>query len=189
MYNDQALALIKIWREASPRHKNKVLAELVRRLSYMVHSKIKYYKSQPFYSDLLQEGRLGLVKAIENFDTSRGINFFKFASWHILSRVNNHLKWVKRCSRKVQNSALDEVLTPQEYFEKQEEKKVLLKAIDALPEIDREVVMMRYGMGGHKNHTLKQVGDVFSLTKQRIQQIECRAIQKLSKSSEIKNLF
>jgi len=192
MYNDEALALIRTWREASPKHKGKVLAELLRRLSYMVQARIKYYKPQPFYSDLLQEGKLGLIKAIEDFDPLRGINFFKFASWHIRSRINNYLRWWKRTLKEMEGDSSSEfyveVPTPQDHFERIEKRQVLLRAIDRLPELDRKVVMMRYGVGC-RNYTLKQIGDAFSLSKQRIQQIEFRAIAKLGKNQDIKNLF
>jgi len=189
VYNDEVLALIKIWREASQKDKEKILTELVRRLSYMVQARIKGYRNQAIYLDLLQEGKIGLMKAIESFDISRGTNFFKLASWHIGSRIKNYLRWWQRTNRRV-NSDNDinymEAPTPHDFIKKQEEQKVLLKAISCLPKLDRKVVMMRFGVGGHKNHTLKQIGDVFSLSKQQIQNIEFRAITRLSKNHELK---
>jgi RNA polymerase sigma factor (sigma-70 family) len=191
MYNDEALALIKTWREAEPKYKNKIQYELVRRLSYMVQSKIKVHKNRPFYTDLLQEGKLGLIKALEDFDPLRGLNFFKFASWHIQSRINSHIKWYKRNNREIQKcfeSILPESINPHEHYEKKEGDRILLNAIDKLPEIDKQIILMHYGMCG-SYHTLEQIGNIFSLSKERIRQIEVRAMSKLRRNREILNFF
>ena len=191
LYNSDVLIMIENLREASPMCKERLLNDLIKKLTYMVQARIKCYKKQSFYPDLLQEGRLALIKAIEDFDSHRGINFFKFASWHIRSRINNYLRWWKRTCESKDHKILqeDDVLTPHESFEKEEKKIILINAIGKLPKIDREVVMMRYGVNGYKNHTLKQIGDVFSLSKQRIQQIESRALAKLIKNRNIKDII
>ena len=192
MYNDEALALIKMCREAEPIYKDKIQHELVRRLSYMVQSKIKVYRNRPFYTDLLQEGKLGLLKALKDFDPLRGLNFFKFASWHIQSSINGYIRWYKRNNKEVQRDCFEftssQCSDPHEYYERKEGGRVLLNAINGLPEIDRQVVLMHFGICG-KNHTLEQIGDAFSLSKERIRQIEVRAMSKLRRNKEVLSFF
>lgn len=192
MYNDEVLALIKMWKEAEPIYKNKIQREFIRKLSYMVQSKIKIYKDRYFYTDLLQEGKLGLIKALQDFDPVRGLNFFKFASWHIQNRVNSYIRWHQKNNKKIQcecfEFSLPESVDPHECYEKKESSRILSNAINDLPEIDKQVILMHYGMHG-KIHTLEQIGNVFSLSKERIRQIEVRAISKLKKNKEILNFF
>ena len=66
---------------------------------------------------------------------------------------------------------------------------MLKSAIETLPDVDRRVLIMRFGMDGFSEHTLRQIGEAFSLTKQRIEQIEKKAISKLKKNRQVKNFF
>lgn len=189
MCNDEVLSLIEEWKGSSLQYKDKILSDLVYKLSYMVKSKIRYYRSQFFYDDLLQEGKIGVMRAIEDFNPSRGTNFFSFVSWHIQTKINSCLRLWKCSKNNVDiDKFADNVFqyTPHDYLEKIYDKKFLIKAVNFLPEIDRKVIMMHYGICGHKNHTFKQIGNIFSLSRQRIQQIETRAISKLGKYQEIK---
>jgi RNA polymerase sigma factor (sigma-70 family) len=157
----------------------------------MVQSKIKRYKPMPFYGDLLQEGRIGIIRAIELFDATKGLNFFTFLSWHIRSRIANFLAWHKRNSMHAKRGFshhVGESFSPHEHYEKEEQKRVLISEVKRLPDMDREVVMMRFGICGYDNHTLRQIGNKFSLSRERIRQIESRAMLKLRKNKNIKHL-
>jgi len=193
--NDEALALVKIYREAPNRRKKKIKGTILKRLDYLVYAKIKGYRNRLYYEDLLQEGRLGLMKAVEDFDPLRGINFFKFARWHIQSRitrlVNRHKKEDERRGKIVEEGRCPDECepSPENYFETMEGARVLRKAMDGLPDVDRRVLTMRFGMDGFSEHTLRQIGEAFSLTKQRIEQIEKKAISKLKKNRQVKSFF
>jgi RNA polymerase sigma factor (sigma-70 family) len=192
--NDQVLALIRMWKEASPTHKSKIQGIIIERLSYLIYSRIKGYKTRSFYSDLIQEGRIGLLKAIQDFDMERGLNFFKFSLWHIKNRVRYYVNSQKRFERgmrgyeKELNESID-VPNPYEYYEEIEGKKVLEDVLHKLPELESKVVRMRFGMGGLKRHTLQQIGDIFSVSRQYVQQVESRAISKLKKNRQIKEFY
>lgn len=156
---------------------------IMTKLSYLVQSKIKKYKSQIFYLDLLQEGKLGLLKAIYDFDLKRGINFFKFANWHIKHRIRLYLRWQKRnepieIERSYTNNESDY------QYEQFEMKKNLVKEVENLPHIYKNVLILRFGIGCDKC-SLKDIGEKFSLSKQRIEQIEKSAILKLRKNKNI----
>jgi RNA polymerase primary sigma factor len=86
---------------------------------------------------------------------------------------------------------IDEDMDPTTRFEEKETKKVLLAAINRLPEMEREVIKMRSGINDEHNEgrTYQQIGDVFSLSKQRIEQIYSRAVSKLRKNTQLKDFF
>jgi RNA polymerase sigma factor (sigma-70 family) len=193
VHNDEALMLLDTWRSAIPSQKSKIQAEFIRRLTYMVQARIKRYRKQPYYDDLLQEGKLGLVKAMIDFDPKRGINFFKFAVWHIQNRIGGFIRWNKRTAgqKSVQDefvSSCEDTPDPQEQLEAEERRRLVLRSISQLPEIDKAVVNMRYGLDG-RCQTLEQVGNRFSVTRQRIQQIEVRAISRIRQDRRIQFLL
>ena len=67
--------------------------------------------------------------------------------------------------------------------------KVLESVLHRFPELESKVVRMRFGIGGSKRHTLQQIGDIFSVSRQYVQQIESRAILKLKKNRQIKEFY
>ncbi len=190
--NEQVLSLIAIWKEASPRMKPKIQSVLIERLTYLIYTKIQGYKSKSFYGDLIQEGKLGLLKAMQDFNPDRCPNFFNFAIWHIRNRVRYYMRYQQRFEKGVKQNLNDDfqvVPDPQECYEEEEGKKMLENVLNRLPEIEGRVVMMRFGIGGTRKHTFQQIGDMLSVSRQYVQQIESRAILKLKKNQEIKDFY
>jgi RNA polymerase sigma factor (sigma-70 family) len=197
--NDEALALLRMWRNCySAKDRAVVEKQIIHRLSYLVYAKIHRYANKHYYEDLLQEGRAGLLESVRKFDPSRGINFFKYGCWHIQSRIGRFLKkQIRRDKREVLSAALpgqvlqvvEHHVSPEDLYEEEEGKRVLVSALGSLPEIDRKVVLMRFGIDGSGGCTYKQIGDVFSVSRQRIEQITSRAISRLRKNTQIKDFF
>ena len=67
-------------------------------------------------------------------------------------------------------------------------KDELNKALNTLPERERDVLKFRYGIGSDRAHTLEEVGREFEVTRERIRQIEAKALRKLRQQSRSKNL-
>ena len=67
-------------------------------------------------------------------------------------------------------------------------KDELNKALDTLPARERDVLKFRYGIGSDRSHTLEEVGKEFNVTRERIRQIEAKALRKLRQQSRSKNL-
>jgi RNA polymerase sigma factor (sigma-70 family) len=193
MTNESILSLIKSWKKATPAMQPKIQSFIVEQLSYLVYSKVKGYKSKLFYNDLIQEGRMGLLKSIQDFDVKRGPNFFKLANWNIKSKIKNYIKFQQRfekiITKQKKNNEFNIVLTPQECYEEKEGKKVIEKVLNKMSGIESKVVMMRFGVCGLKKHTLQQIGDIFSVSKQYVQQVELKAILKLKKNREINEFY
>lgn len=193
--NHEILALIKIWRNSSAKDKTAVEQNIIRRLSYLVCTRIRHYKDQPYYEDLLQEGKTGLVESIRRFDPNRGINFFKFGGWYIQNKVNRYLKSRRKYSKfeilsgEINYVRAERHINPDVWYEKEEGKRVLKSALNSLPEIDRQIVSMRFGIDGNGSRTYQQIGDVFSISRQYAEQVTSRAIASLRKNNQVKIFF
>jgi len=194
VYNDEIVALIALYNTAEVKDKKILMWQMVEKLSYMVFARIKKFRGQTIYEDLLQEGRIGLIKAINDFDINRGPNFFKFASWHIQNRLRKFYTWNYKMPitiRKIRESQKDEEMElddddPHFSVEKEEISRTIQDAVNDLTNIDKKVLVMRYGIFGGEEHTFEQIGNEFSLSKQRIEQIKCRAVSRLKRNTKIK---
>ena len=191
VYNCDVVLQIEKLKTVPDAEKQHIKEQLITSLSYLVCSKIKKHHNKIFYEDLLQEGKLGLVKAIEDFDSKRGPNFFMFADWHIKNRIKRYFKWNYKLQTTDErpNTKEEGDVDTWHLFEAKEGKQLLREAVNKLPDIDRRVIIMRFGLDESGEHTFEQIGNVFSLSKQRIEQIKNRAVAKLSKNRQLRKFF
>lgn len=220
-------------------------------LRFVVNVAKKYQNQGLPLSDLISEGNIGLMNAIERYDVDKGYHFISYAVWWIrqailkaiceksrmirlpLNRANEFVQIEK--ARKTlhgsmtENDELKEIArllemdhehvsdlvniardlvslstpvfvdrdssvvgdflendaykTPQQYVEEQSLKDDINAVLKTLTDKEREVIEYRFGLNGRNSMSLKEIGDRFKLTKERIRQIEKGALKRLSHPS------
>jgi len=141
------------------------------------------------FFELVSDGNMSLIRAVEKFDFARGFRFSTYASWAIMKNVARTLPAVLRqrsrfsTSRSEMLGAVEDARADQyeqESAQIQRESHVgaILKRLE---ERERQIVTSRFGLTrGQEPQTLKQVGAAMGVTKERIRQLQARAIGKLS---------
>ncbi len=141
------------------------------------------------FFELISDGNISLMRAVEKFDYARGFKFSTYASWAIIKNFartipEENYRLDRFMTGKEEILAASEDLHPSEEEGAQEldasVKQSIEEVLHKLSEREREVVERRFGLAGTPGpQTLEQVGRHFGVTKERVRQIESKALDKL----------
>ena len=215
----------------------------------------RYVGRGMLFLDLIQEGNLGLIKAVEKFDYSKGYKFSTYATWwirqaitraiadqartiripvHMVETINKLIRVSRQLLQelgrdpqpeeiaKEMNMSVDKVReimkiaqepvsletpigeeedshlgdfipdddapAPSELASFMLLKEQLMGVLDTLTSREEKVLRLRFGLDDGRPRTLEEVGKVFNVTRERIRQIEAKALRKLRHPSRSKKL-
>jgi len=144
------------------------------------------------FFDLVSDGNMSLIRAVEKFDYSRGNKFSTYASWAIMKNYARTIPDEHR--RRDRFRATDTELLQAAEDRRADEHRLRLAAGDRLAQVGRfldrldqreqTIIIRRYGLDHeHEPQTLKEVGSALGVTKERVRQIEAKALEKLREAA------
>jgi RNA polymerase primary sigma factor len=140
------------------------------------------------FFELLSDGNMSLIRAVEKFDYSRGNKFSTYASWAIMKNFARSIPEEKRRKERYVTGheemfdlAPDNRSDEQEVVSTVEQKKHQVnRLLDYLEPRERQIVQMRNGLENYsENMTLEEIGQQLGITKERVRQLNVRIMAKL----------
>ncbi|HUU83024.1 MAG TPA: sigma-70 family RNA polymerase sigma factor [Phycisphaerae bacterium] len=144
----------------------------------------------PKFFEVVSDGNLSLIRAVENFDYARGNKFSTYASWAIMKNYartipEDHYRYARYVTgqEELLEAAPDHRAAPVNDEQTEDVREALAAGLEVLTEKERTIVTEHYGLFGRGAAlTLEQLGNRFGVTKERIRQIEKRALTKLQET-------
>jgi RNA polymerase primary sigma factor/RNA polymerase sigma factor len=176
--------------EAAVRVKNKIVQSNLR---LVVSIAKRHVASSDDFFALVSDGNMSLIRAVEKFDYSRGNKFSTYASWAIMKNFARtipsefkHRDRFRTTAEEMFVARQDERLDPYaEESVQRSRQRELSKILNRLDEREQKIISARFGLGrGKEPLTLKEVGEEMGVTKERIRQLEARALSKLREAAD-----
>jgi len=143
------------------------------------------------FFEMVSDGNISLIRAIEKFDYSRGNKFSTYATWAIMKNFARSIP-AEHTYHDRYRTGTDELFMSspdsrtnqfQQELVHHKQHEALMTILDQLEEREKNIILYRFGLThqGDEPQTLEQLGARFGVTKERIRQLESRALAKLRK--------
>ena len=164
-------------------------------LRLVAHVAKKYYTTPDKQDDFISIGTIGLIKAVDTYDPARTVRFASYASQCIQNELRMHLRRVRREAGTLslqeplegENGMLtladtlpDEAVM-EEDCERRDAAARLSTLVEQLPERDRQLLTLRYGLGGGAPLTQQEVAARFGISRSYVSRLEKRALTELAR--------
>lgn len=169
---------------------------VVHNLRLVVYIAKKFESKTTSTEDLVSIGTIGLMKAVKTFNPNKNIKLATYASRCIENEILMHLRKVNNMKlemsfdeplsvdwdgneltlRDVLGTDADDIYDELEYSD---EKRLLLKIVNSLPEKEKNLMIMRFGLNGNVGHTQKQLADSMGISQSYISRLEKRTLDKI----------
>lgn len=173
--------------------RNELITHNLRLVVYIAR---KFENSGSGVEDLISIGTIGLIKAVNTFRPEKNIKLATYASRCIENEILMHLRKTSQLKAEV---SIDEPLNTDwdgnelllsdvlgsdpdlvnRGIEAEDERNLLIASIEKLGERERTIMCMRFGIGGQKEHTQKEVADLLGISQSYISRLEKRIIEHL----------
>jgi RNA polymerase sigma factor (sigma-70 family) len=163
--------------------------EIVEANLRLVFSLAKRYATAgtPAFDEFISEGHLTVMRAVEKFDFSRGVKFSTYATWSVLNGFNAMLKKqgnaqkriVSDQSEGIADSLADHRVSLSEERSLLELRRSVGELLENLNGRERKIIEARFGFDADKPPTLRELGETMGVSKERVRQLQERAIHKL----------
>jgi RNA polymerase primary sigma factor/RNA polymerase sigma factor len=163
--------------------------DIVRANLRLVISIAKRYATGPAHLfELISDGNMSLIRAVEKFDFARGFRFSTYATWAIMKNFARTIPAELRVRARFHSGGDEQlqvvedihpnaILQESAQNERQDE---VARILEHLNDREKQIIQHRFGLNDQRNAmTLKEVGRVMGVTKERIRQLEARAMAKL----------
>ena len=174
---------------------------IVHNLRLVVYIAKKFENTGVPVDDLTSIGTMGLIKAVKSFIPSKNIKFATYASRCVENEILMFLR--KRSNRNVDIS-MDEALSTDSdgnelnlidvlytdeneisrSMETESDKNAVWQSLETLPAREKEIMVMRFGLGGTQEKTQKEVADIIGISQSYISRLEKKILKKLKKEIE-----
>jgi len=186
--------MLQRMREGDSSCRNRLIEHNLRLVAHVVK---KYSNTSYETDDLISIGTIGLIKAIDSFNQEKGIRLATYASRCIENELLMLMRSSKKQSREVSLSepigsdkegntiqlmdvCVAEEIDIVEQMETEQNLKTLREYIDkVLNEREREIIILRYGLGGVRETTQREIADMLNISRSYVSRIEKKALKKL----------